>query len=75
MRRKRNLLLANGHRNAGLYPIGMLHDEAALVIERENNRMASEAVLFQSAAATILAGEEGFKAFNELIDRVRESDA
>lgn len=71
LRRKRNLLLANGHPNAGLYTLGKLNDEAALVIERENNRLANEAVMLKSAAAAIFS-EDGHKLLMQLVDRLRE---
>jgi len=71
LRRKRSLLVANGHPHAGLYPLGMLNDEAGLVIERQNNLLASEAVLLQAAASTLFAEEAG-QHFNELIERMTE---
>ena len=50
-----NLLIANGHVEARHYPLGMVNDEAALVVERENGRMVSEALLLQSAVGSILS--------------------
>jgi hypothetical protein len=41
------------------------------VIERENNRLANEAVVLKSAAAAVLS-EEGHKLLNQLVDRLRE---
>lgn len=42
------------------------------MIERENNRIATEAVMLKSAAGAVLSGEEGHKLFNELVDSLRE---
>jgi hypothetical protein len=41
------------------------------VIERENNRLASEAVMLKSAAAAVLS-EEGHKQFSEIVASLRE---
>jgi hypothetical protein len=42
-------------------------DESALVVERENRRIASEAIALKAAAAAVMT-EEGGKHFNELIE-------
>lgn len=49
----------------------MLNDEAALVIERENNRLASDAVMLKAAAAAVLS-EDGHNEFVNLVERLRE---
>lgn len=41
------------------------------MIERENNRLATEAVMLKSAAAAVLS-EDGHKLFNELVASLRE---
>jgi hypothetical protein len=46
----------------------MLNDEAALVIEQENSRMATEATLTYAAAAAVMSPKEGGEAFRQLID-------
>lgn len=43
------------------------------MIERDNNRMASEALLIQAAAASMFS-EEGGKHFGTLIDSMAEGD-
>lgn len=48
-----SLLLAEGHPDAGLYPVGMLQDEAEIVIERANMAQAGTAIMHQMAASTI----------------------
>lgn len=47
--------MANGHPEARHYPLGMVYDEAALVEERENGRIVTEAMLLQTAVASILS--------------------
>jgi hypothetical protein len=42
-----------------------------LIVQRENNRMASEAILLRAAAASIMSEEAG-KHFDEMIERLRE---
>ena len=49
----------------------MLEDEAALIVQRENNRMASEAILIRSAAASVFSEDAG-KHFDDLIEGMRE---
>lgn len=57
-----NLLLASGHTDAIHYSLGQLYDEANLVIERENNRMVTEANLFQLAVGGLIS-DKARKAF------------
>lgn len=59
-----NLLLASGHPEAIHYSLGQLYDECNLVIERENNRMTTEANLFQLAVAGLIS-KKSRKAFTE----------
>lgn len=49
----------------------MLNDEAALVIERENNRLVTEALLNVAAIAAGQGSEEANKQFSDLIDDLR----
>jgi hypothetical protein len=39
------------------YPLGRLNDESALVEERHNNRITTEAILIQMAVHSLLAKE------------------
>jgi len=48
--------MASGHPDAIWYPLGRVLDESNLVIERENNRMAQEAILIQQAIITVVPG-------------------
>lgn len=57
-----NLLLASGHADAIHYSLGQLYDETNLVIERENNRILTEANLLQLAVGSLLS-DKARKAF------------
>ena len=56
----------HGHSRARQYPLGMLWEEAELVVERVNREEASRAVIMQNTIASILT-KEGGKAFQKLI--------
>lgn len=60
-------MLANGHPEAWHYPLGRLSDEAHLIVERDNMRIASEAIALKAAAAAVMT-EDGAEHFNELIE-------
>lgn len=60
---------AFGHPEAQHYTLGRLYDEVALVQERENNRITTEAMLQQLAIQSVLskkAGKEFSKKVKEL---------
>lgn len=59
LRRHASLLLANGHPDAGLYPLGMLWVESQLVVERQNQQAVTNAVLLQLAVGSILSKKTG----------------
>jgi hypothetical protein len=67
VRKQVSLLLDHGHPHAGLYPIGRVWDEASLVVERENRRLKTEAILIQAAAGSIISEQVG-KQFDELVE-------
>lgn len=54
MRINASLLLAEGHVNARKYPLAMLWNEAELVRERVNARLATEATLLHAVAMAVL---------------------
>lgn len=54
-----SLLLDHGHPHARRYPIGMVWDEATLVVERMNREAASNTALLQLAAGSLLSKEAG----------------
>lgn len=70
IRRQVSLLKANGHPDASDYPIGMMFDEARLVVDRQNREMATIGVVIQSATATtgMTAGKEAGNHFKRLIE-------
>lgn len=66
-----SLLLDHGHPHARHYPIGMVWDEATLVVERMNREAASNTALLQLAAGSLLskdAGKQLKKTLKELLD-------
>lgn len=49
----------------------MVSDEADLVVQRDNRRIASEAIALRSAMLTAWpGGEEATKSFNDLMNRL-----
>jgi hypothetical protein len=72
--------LANGHSEAHDYPIWLVWEESDLVVERTNSLMATEAVLFQTAASTAIAafgedhGKAAFQQWSEMIKRFQGDD-
>lgn len=51
------------------YTIGQVWDEAEIVVDRVNGEMVTQAVLFQSAVASILSEKAG-KEFSKLIKQL-----
>lgn len=61
-----SLLLANGHPDALDYPLGMVSDEAELIVERQNRNLATGAILMQAAVGSTQYKEMG-EVFRQLI--------
>lgn len=59
--------MANGHTDAAHYSLGMVADEVSFIVDRENRRIASEAIALKAAASAVLC-ENGGTHFDELID-------
>lgn len=59
LRRQVSLLLDHGHPHARRYPVGMVWEEAMLVVERMNREAASDKVLLQLAAGSLLSKDAG----------------
>lgn len=53
------MVLGYGHTQAEHYTLGRLFDEAALIQERENNRIVTEATLLQLAIQSVLSKKAG----------------
>lgn len=66
-----SLLLSAGHPDAYDYALGMLSDEASLVIERVNGQEATRATLLQVAVASVVSKDAG-RLFRESIDRLTD---
>ena len=65
IRRQVSLLLDHGHTEARYYPIGMLWEEAQIVVERMNQEEASRTALLHLAGAAVLS-----KKGNSLLQKV-----
>ena len=50
-----SLLLDHGHQHARFYPLGMVWEEAQLVVERANQEEASRTALLQIAGAAVMS--------------------
>lgn len=71
MRKQVSLLMTNGHVDAQSYPVGMVWDEAAIVVENVNRMEATRATLLQMAVSSVLSKEAG-KLFRETVNRLNE---
>lgn len=65
------MLLANGHPDAPFYPVHRVWEEAELVVSRDNNQLASEALLTQMAVSALFSKEAG-REFQKLISRLTD---
>lgn len=65
-RRQVSLLLDSGHAHAFQYPLGMVWEEARLVVERRNHTSAHETALLHAAAAAIFS-KEGMKNLKKIL--------
>lgn len=64
-----SLLLDHGHPEARHYPLGMLSDETALVIERVNGNIVTDANLLQLAIGSVLSKKARIE-FSDAIGRL-----
>lgn len=60
------MLLAHGHPDAASYPVGMVWDEAQIVVDRLNGMETTRAIMTQMAVASLLSAKGG-KEFRKLI--------
>lgn len=72
VRRQISLLMAEGHPDARHYPIGMVWDEASLVVSRINRAHATDALLIQLAVGAVLS-KKGAQEFSKQIKRLNGS--
>lgn len=71
IRRQVSLLLDAGHSNAQFYPLRRVWEEASIVVDRENGREKTRAVLLNKAVSAVLgkkAAKEFEKTLNEMGD-------
>lgn len=63
--------MAHGHPEARHYPVPMLSNEAAIVVNRLNREHATNAVLTQMAVSSVLSKKAG-KQFEKRIKQLNE---
>lgn len=68
-----SFLRAEGHTQADRYPLWMLWDEVEVAQQRNNQLLASEAILTQAAVSALLS-KEGAKVFQKAIKRLTDDD-
>ena len=66
LRRQVSLLLDHGHQHARHYPIGMVWEEAQIVVQRVNQELASSTALLQIAGAAVMS-KPGAKALQKVL--------
>jgi hypothetical protein len=69
IRRQVSLLIGHGHTQAHRYPVGMVWDEARLVVEHLNRLEATRALLLQMAVSSVLSEQAG-EEFTKVIARL-----
>ena len=75
MRSQVSLLISEGHADAPDYPVALVWEEHQLAVERENQRIATEATFYKLAVGTAVAAfsKDGGKAANKQFrDRIVE---
>lgn len=79
-RRQVSLLLDHGHPDAWSYPVGFLFEEAAVVRERLDGLLATQAGLMQMALCSVpnmsvkpTATKKAVARFNDLLKRLQGS--
>lgn len=65
------MLLDSGHAHAFSYPLGMVWEEAQLVVERRNQGSANETALLHAAAAAIFS-KEGMKNLQKILKELTD---
>ena len=66
-----SLLLDHGHRHAWFYPIGMVWEEAQLVVERMNHEEASRTALLNIAGAAVMS-KDGAKLLKKVLKELTD---
>lgn len=62
-------MLENGHPEARIYPLGMVHDESILVTERKNREMVTQSNLMQATISAVLS-KKGGEQYKRLVSRL-----
>lgn len=69
-----SLLLAEGHRHARRYPLGVMWSEARIVRQRHNQKALQDAAVMQAVIGTVLGGKNGHQQLQKLLNRIEQSD-
>lgn len=71
VRRQVSLLLDHGHQHARFYPIGMVWEEAQIVVERVNQEEASRTALLQIAGSAVMS-KDGAKLLKKVLKELTD---
>lgn len=67
--------MAAGHPDAAFYPVHRVWEEARLVVQRENTREASNALLLQLAVSSAMTGSKSARtAFKDMIEDLTDGE-
>lgn len=64
-------MIESGHWQARRYPLGMVWEEAQLVVERKNRDAASNTALLHTAAAAVMS-KEGGRALKKILKELTD---
>lgn len=71
VRRQVSLLLDHGHHGAQFYPVGMVWEEAEILVQRINQEEASRTSLLRLAASAALS-KEGAKLLTQVLKELTD---
>lgn len=67
--------MASGHPDALFYPVHRVWEEAHLVVQRENLKAASDALLLQLAVSSAMTGSKSARtAFKDMIEELTDGE-
>ena len=75
LRRQVSLLLSAGHPDAAFYPVHRVWEEARLVVQRENGKEVTHALLLQLAVSSAMNGKKSAQtAFQNIIEELTDGE-
>lgn len=67
--------MAAGHPDAAFYPVHRVWEEARLVVQRENGREITHALLIQLAVSSAMSGKKSVQtAFKDIIEELTDGE-